>query len=77
MPQPAQQAFLYKKNETSSIVLKEKPNAHRPIIIKRKNHYQVSQLEFNVKTSNLPKARENANGQVALGFSFLYDWLSW
>ena len=75
MPQPAQQAFPYKKNETSSIVLKEKTKRTSANHNKEKNHYQVSQLEFNVKTSNLPKARENANGQVALGFlGFLYDW---
>lgn len=34
-----------------------------------------SQGELKVKTSKLPKARENTGDQVVSGFSFAPDWL--
>ena len=35
-----------------------------------------SQRKFKVKTSRLLKARENADDQVVIGFSFASEWLS-
>ena len=43
--------------------------------IRRKEISYESQSEFKVKTTKLPKARENAGDQVAAGFSFACDWL--
>ena len=42
--------------------------------IRRKEISYESQSEFKVKTTKLPKARENAGDQVAAGFSFACDW---
>ena len=35
----------------------------------------ITKISLEVKTSNLPGARENASDQVAIGFSFEFDWL--
>ena len=35
----------------------------------------ISQWELKVKRSNLHETRENASGQITIGFSFESDWL--
>ena len=35
----------------------------------------MSQRELKVQTSKLPEARENVGEQVAINFSFEWDWL--
>ena len=42
---------------------------------REKENVFKSQREFKVKTKKLPKARENAGDQVAIGLSFPFDWL--
>ena len=47
--------------------------SRRPITTKE--NIKRNQQELKVRTSNLPRARENADDQVAIGFSFESDWL--
>ena len=47
--------------------------SQRPL--REKENVFKSQREFKVKTKKLPKARENAGDQVAIGLSFPFDWL--
>ena len=42
---------------------------------KEKENVLKTQREFKVKTKKLPKARENAGDQVAIGLSLPFDWL--
>ena len=40
----------------------------------RKTKTKVNQRKFKLKTGEQPKARKNANDQVAIGVNFASDW---
>ena len=44
-------------------------------LIRRKENIFNGQWELQMKTSKLPKTRENAGDQVVIGFSLAFDWL--
>ena len=55
-------------------VVDRKPKLSQQPIRRLENTFK-NQRELEVKPRKLPKARENANDQFVIGFSFASDWL--
>ena len=43
----------------------------------RNGRTEEREIPFKVKTTKLPKARENAGNQVTIGFIYASDWSRW